>query len=241
MSNSNLILGGRKLSVVFRSLSIGKSKSVTAKDLPKRPPNPWATFYANNVGDCKKANPALKNADIMRKIGEDWKKVPENKKSAMKAVFEKEMVKYQKQMATIPADQIEAIARQKKTDKAEKNISAAKGELKEMLDRMKRPKRPYNSYFLYTSERAKDLPASLLAKPAPVRAAHLGTEWEKMSVHQKSVFEKKAAELKVNHVKAMDKWNKKMEREGKTMHIQFAKFMISEMYKKKAAAGSQTL
>merc|ERR1719158_308674 len=231
LSNSSLLLGSKSLNVAFRGLSIGKSHSNPVKELPKRPTTPWITFYVNNFQDRKKSFPGSPAYFVAKDLAQDWKKVPATKKTAMSTGYEKEMAKWKKQMAAIPAEQKEAIDRQKKADKAAKEISAAKGDLKEMLNRMKKPKRPLNSFMIYSEESKKNMPASLSATEKSKRA---GDEWEKMSTYQRSTYEKKAEELNAKFEKAYGKWERKMEREGKLIQIQFAKFRIAEMRKKAA-------
>ena len=236
MSNSSVLAGRKSLNIAMRGLSIGKSQSAPFKDLPKRPITPWITYYVNNFQDRKKSFPSSPVTVICKDLAQDWKKVPASKKTAMSTGFEKEMVKYKKQMAAVPQEQLDAIANQKKADKLAKEITAAKDDLKDMLNRMKKPKRPLNSYMLYAEEARKNLPASLSPTEKTKR---MGSEWEKMSAYQKSTYEKKAADLNANFEKALNKWEKKMEREGKLIQIQFAKFRISEMRKKAASSNPE--
>ena len=49
-------------------------------EIPKKPNTPWVNFFKANLPEHRKKNPGAKVSVLMSKIGEEWRKLPAQKK-----------------------------------------------------------------------------------------------------------------------------------------------------------------
>jgi len=231
LGHSSLLQGGgRILSLSFRNLAISKPQSNEPAGVPKKPNTPWITYYASNYPTYKKAHPNMAVGEIIKLISNEWKKVPEGKKSVMMATYQKEKLKWNKQMESVSQEAKDSTLTAKRSKKALSEMRTAQTDLKELLTRLGKPKKPLTSYMIYTEERRPALPQDMLPT---VKAKQMGEEWKKMTPKQKEPFEKKAAIAKDEHEKAMKRWNNKMEKEGQMFQIEAATARLTQ-WKNKA-------
>lgn len=213
MTSSCILLGGggRLLSASLRHLSVQAT-------LPKKPVTPWVTFWTNNLPAYKKNNPSLTQQEIMKKLGQDWKMVPEAKKSTMMIGYEKEKAKWAKQKEALPENDKEAAAKERKAKSIARQIKTVEGELKAMMELMPKPKKPISSYLIFLEKRRKELPSL----SAVDQMKQMGNEWKALSDKDKADFENKASQLKVAYEKSLTMWTRKMEKEGRMAMIDSA-------------------
>jgi hypothetical protein len=90
-----------------------------------------------------------------------------------------------------------------------------------------KPKRPMNSYmhFLIEKKRTMDNKGIEGTKVA-------ASQWKTMSEQERTTYEKKAADEKVQHEKDLKRWTAKMEKKGLMEAIEVAKLKVSALKKK---------
>merc|ERR1712083_203756 len=102
-------------------------------------------------------------------------------------------------------------------DKLEgKELRKAKQEKKNLLNSLNKPKRPLNAYMLYTLDRRVQLPSEMAHMDKMVK---MGKEWKEANKQLKDFYEKKQAELAKKYEKDLEKWNIKMNMDGKLVEI----------------------
>merc|ERR1719234_1963797 len=122
-------------------------------ELPKRPNTPWVNFFKATLPEYRRKHPGAKVSDLMSKISEEWKKLPAQKKDPMISQYEAEKVKFQKLMEKVPEEVKEKAKEEKRQKKAFTSGRNAAAELKAMLERLGKPKRPLTGYMLFSMDR----------------------------------------------------------------------------------------
>ena len=82
MGLRQLTMNSGNLSAVNLAASSNRQFSAAARpvEIPKRPNTPWVNFFKANLPEHRKKNPGAKVSDLMSKIGEEWRKLPAQKK-----------------------------------------------------------------------------------------------------------------------------------------------------------------
>jgi len=198
-------------------------------EIPKKPNTPWVNFFKANLPEHRKKNPGAKVSVLMSKIGEEWRKLPAQKKEPMVAQYEAEKVKYLKLMDKVPEEvkeQAKAEKRQKKVIASSKNAAM---ELKDMLESLGKPKRPLTGYMLFSKDRRARMTASERQKSPTEQISMLAAEWKGLSEAQKLPYLDKYEKLKAEHDRVMEKWTEKMSREGKMTGILAAQARVADL------------
>ena len=235
------------LSSSLRQLSLSYSLLEKSPiDLPKKPPTPWINYYSQNYQPYKKSFPDLTTPELMRKISQDWAKVPSEEKSKLQALYHKQKEVYATKLAEVPQDQIDeakAVKKAKQMEKQDKEIEkqaklnekqtlkdkkSAESELKNLLTSLKKPKRPVSSYILYCMDRRPKLPDSLSATE---KVKQMAEEWRESDRKTRERYEKKNKELVEMYEEELDSWSMRMHKEGKTEDIARAQTKVMQLRK----------
>jgi len=205
------------------------SAAPSPAEIPKRPNTPWVMFFKANLPEYRKKHPGAKVSDLMSKISEEWKNLPAHKKGPMVAQYEAEKVKFQKLMDKVPEEVKEKVKEEKRQKKAFTSGRNAAAELKAMLERLGKPKRPLTGYMLFSKDRRARMTASELQKSPPDIIRMLGAEWKGLPEAQKQPYNDKYEKLKAEHDRVMEKWTEKMVREGKMSGILAAQARVADL------------
>eukprot|EP00092_Neocalanus_flemingeri_P075483 GFUD01093500.1.p1 GENE.GFUD01093500.1~~GFUD01093500.1.p1 ORF type:complete len:267 (+),score=84.77 GFUD01093500.1:81-881(+) len=218
------------LSSSLRHFSISSALTVKSPtEIPKKPNTPWVNFYVKNLPTFKKSYPDLPTTEVMRKVSHEWAKVPEQDKSKLKTLFQKEKETYAAKMAKVPEELIENVKAVKKTKKIERQNTQEKKELKDLLASLNKPKRPLSAYLLFCQDIRPRLTADGLVGTEIVRK--MAVEWKQANTRNKELFEKKNEELVSKYVKELERWSKKMHEEGRNEEIVMAQSKVAKMRK----------
>ena len=154
---------------------------------PKRGLTAFMYFSQERRKELKKSEPDISFGGIAKKIGGEWKKIIDSKKSKFEKMAVKDKARYLKQMETYtpPADMDDG----KKNKKKKKDPKA--------------PKRGLSSFMFYSKERR----AVLKLKQPDIAfgevAKKIGAEWKKLNDSSKSEYQKLAAKDKQRYLKEM--------------------------------------
>ena len=154
----------------------------------------------------------------MRKISEEYKRLPEQDKAKMQQMYKKEMETYAIRLDKVPKEVMDKT----KADKKSKLLLKAGGkkkadaELKILLESLNKPKRPGNAYFQFCMDMRPHLPTGMKATE---QSKQLSKEWKQASKATKEKYEKYYSELVIKYEKELEKWSTKMHNQGKTEEI----------------------
>jgi len=230
---SNLTMNSATMKPGNISVNLASNRQFSAApspaEIPKRPNTPWVMFFKANLPEYRKKHPGAKVSDLMSKMSEEWKNLPAHKKGPMVAQYEAEKVKFQKLMDKVPEEVKEKAKEEKRQKKAFTSGRNAAAELKAMLERLGKPKRPLTGYMLFSKDRRARMTASELQKSPPDIIRMLGAEWKGLPEAQKQPYNDKYEKLKAEHDRVMEKWTEKMVREGKMSGILAAQARVADL------------
>ena len=207
------------LSTSFRSLCLTTTVYQAERvkcDIPKRPSNPWITYYAKHYPAFKKSYPSSTASDLMKKIHNQWVNVARTEKEKMQKVYHQELETFKKKMEEVPQEMLNELKAVKKDKLEVKGLRKAKQVKKDLLNSLNKPKRPLNAYMLYTLDRRPQLPSDMAYSDKIVK---MGTEWKEANKQLKDFYEKKQAALAKQYEKDLEKWNMKMHNDGQLIKI----------------------
>jgi hypothetical protein len=153
---------------------------------PKRGLTAFMYYSQERRKELKKSEPNISFGGVAKKIGGEWKKLNDSKKSKFEKMAVKDKERYLKQMEsyTPPADMDGG-----KKNKKKKDPNA--------------PKRGLSSFMFYSKERR----AVLKVKQPDIAfgevAKKIGAEWKKLSDSKKSEYQKLAEKDKQRYLKEM--------------------------------------
>merc|ERR1712236_172565 len=118
--------------------------------------------------------------------------------------------------AQVPKDKIDQVKAVNKLKQLDKKKKLAEEELKNFLKRMKKPKRPQSSFFLYVAARMPNLPDNLKVTE---KVKVISTEWNAMDAKTKELYEDKSKMKQTKYATAFERWNKRMNKEDRDVEI----------------------
>lgn len=88
-----------KIEIEIKKNNVNKKK-FKDPNMPKKPMTPFIFFNKENIDEYKRKNPNEKVyvTKIVKKSGEDWKKLKENEKEKYIKMFDKDKKRYEKEI-----------------------------------------------------------------------------------------------------------------------------------------------
>ncbi|XP_036591847.1 transcription factor A, mitochondrial [Trichosurus vulpecula] len=194
-------------------------KDCTLSNAPKKPVTSYIRFVMDHRPIVRKQNPDLKNTEIIKKIAEAWRELPESQKKvyeeATKAdlkIYKEELSKY---MAELHPNQRKILKEEKRRRKFRKEAIKKKRE----LTAFGKPKRPRSGYNIFVSEHfkeAKGISAQEMLKL-------LNDEWKNLAESRKQVYLQLAEDDKIRYANEIKLWEEKMLEIGREDLLQYSK------------------
>jgi len=213
----------------FRQLSVSPSMMLQL-DMPKKPMTPWITYYTKNFAAIKKSLPTVPTAQLMKKLSEDFKRMPEQEKAEMQQVYQKQMEMYSVKLAKVPQDVLDKMKSLKKAKRAMKAGSQGKtealAELRSLQESLEKPKKPANPYIMFMNDRRSNMSSSGLI-PAE-QTKQLAKEWSQAGTAVKEKYDKAFAKLSAKYKKDLEKWNTEMNENGKIEELNAAQMKLTK-------------
>jgi len=168
----------------------------------------------------------------MKKISEDWARVPEQEKAKMQEMYEKEKEDYAIKLAKVPQNILDKVKEEKDLKKSNRLNRAtskvkteAEKELKSLLEKLNKPKKPMSSYLMFCMDRRPHLPPQLKSNEI---IAHLAKEWNQASPTIKENYNKEHAKLAAKYEEELEKWSMQMHSQGRTEEITRAEMKLAQ-------------
>lgn len=158
------------------------------KNKPKRGLTAFMYFSQERRKEIKNSEPNISFGDVAKKIGVEWKKLNDSKKSKFEKMAVKDKARYLKQMEsyTPPADSGDDVV---KKIKKKKDPNA--------------PKRGLSSFMFFSKERRVVLKSKHPDISFGEVAKKIGVEWKKLSDSHKSKYLKLAENDKQRYLKQL--------------------------------------
>ncbi|XP_072485014.1 transcription factor A, mitochondrial isoform X2 [Notamacropus eugenii] len=194
-------------------------KDCTLSNAPKKPWSSYIRFTMEQRPMLTQQNPNLKSTEIIKKLAEAWRELPESQKKvyedATKAalqVYKEEAAKY---MAELSPNQKKILKEEKRRRKIRKEVIKKKRE----LTFFGKPKKPRSGYNIFISEHFKE--AKGISSQQMMKL--LNEEWKSLSSSRKQVYVQLAQDDKIRYVNEMKSWEEKMLEIGREDLLRFRK------------------
>ncbi|XP_003473618.2 transcription factor A, mitochondrial [Cavia porcellus] len=211
-SGAELCAGcGSRLRSPFSFVYVPKWFSSTSNGYPKRPANAYARFLKEKLSITRAQNPGTKITEIMRRLGEQWKELPDAEKKIYEDAYKEEWKAYKEERNRINETlslSERAVLAQSKTQ----NHLKRKGIIKKELLTLGKPKRPRTAYNIYLAEYIPDCEATTIQ--AKWKSAY--ENWKNLSDSQKQVYEQLAEDDKIRYRNEIKSWEEQMIEVGRS-------------------------
>ncbi|XP_066098558.1 transcription factor A, mitochondrial [Saccopteryx bilineata] len=211
-SGADLCAGcGTRLRSPFSFVYIPRWFSSALSSYPKKPMSSYVRFSKEKLPIFKAQNPDARNSELIKKIAELWRTLPDSEKKiyedAYKAdwqAYKEEINRIQEQLTPTQRVSLEKELIQKRSKK--KSIMK-----KRELTLLGKPKRPRSAYNIYVAERfqeAKDGTVQLKLKS-------VNESWKNLSNSQKQVYIQLAEDDKNRYYNEIESWEEQMVEVGR--------------------------
>lgn len=202
---------GSRLRSPFSFAYVPRWFSSTLSGFPKKPMTSYVRFSKEQLPIFKAQNPDAKNSELIKKIAELWRELPDSEKKiyedAYRAdwqVYKEEVNRIQEQLTPSQMVSLEKEIMQKRL---KKKALIKKRELT-MLGKPKRPRSAYNIFIAERFQEAKD-------GPSQVKLKTINENWKNLSSSQKQVYIQLAEDDKVRYYNEMKSWEEQMVEVGR--------------------------
>ncbi|XP_043842858.1 transcription factor A, mitochondrial [Dromiciops gliroides] len=194
-------------------------KNCTLSDAPKKPLSSYLRFLMDHRPILKGQNPDLKNTEIIKKLAEAWRELPESQKKiyeeATRADFKEYKEEVAKYKAQLSPDQKKVLKEERRLKRARKDIIKKKRE----LTIFGKPKKPRSAYNIFISEHFKESRGISSQEMLKI----LNQEWKTMSLSRKQVYIQLAEDDKIRYTNEIKSWEEKMLEIGREDLVRFTK------------------
>ncbi|CAK6436322.1 unnamed protein product [Pipistrellus nathusii] len=197
---------GSRLRAPFSFVYIPRWFSSTLSSYPKKPMTSYVRFSKEQLPIYKAKNPDAKNSELIKKIAEIWRELPESQKKiyedAYKAdwqAYKEEINRLQEQLTPSQKVSLEKEMMQKRLKK--KSILK-----KRELTLLGKPKRPRSAYNIFISECFQGAKTGSLQ----IRLKNINERWKNLSDAEKQVYIQLAEDDKARYYSEIKSWEEQM-------------------------------
>ncbi|XP_027696520.1 transcription factor A, mitochondrial [Vombatus ursinus] len=194
-------------------------KDCTLSNAPKKPWSSYIRFSMEHRPILKEQNPDLKNTEIIKKLAEAWRELPESQKKVYKEatnaalkIYKEEALKYRSQL---DPNQKKILREESRRKKARRELIKKKRE----LTIFGKPKKPRSGYNIFISEHFKEAKGTSAQQMMKI----LNEEWKHLSSSRKQVYLQLAEDDKIRYENEIKSWEEKMLEIGRDDLLRFRK------------------
>ncbi|XP_053442311.1 transcription factor A, mitochondrial [Nycticebus coucang] len=197
---------GSRLRIPLSFVYIPRWFSSDLTNYPKKPMSSYLRFSKEQLPIIRAQNPDVKNTELIKKIAELWRKLPDSEKKiyedASRAAWEAYKEEINKIQEQLTPTQIVSLEKEIMQKRLKKKALIKKRELT-ILGKPKRPRTAYNIFVSECFQDARD--DSSQAKLKTINEA-----WKNMSSSQKQVYFQFAKDDKIRYENEMKSWEEQM-------------------------------
>ena len=231
--------------------------AMTSVSLPELPPGPkraqsaYLYFCADRRPSIKQAHPDMKGTDIMTKLGDLWRELPDSAKIPFQEEAEKDKNRYDRENAIYQRENKEIIAKYKEAKKASKKQLKNQVIPKSLLPELpKPPKRAQSAYLFFCQERRVMIKDQFPEMKGTEIVTKLGQQWQTLNESQKTRyvaeakkdkerFERENAQYKRDHADEITRYNDTKRNLKK--QTKYGAFVTSEFVQQHIAGGAKKM
>uniref|UniRef100_A0A8C3YVE0 Transcription factor A, mitochondrial n=1 Tax=Catagonus wagneri TaxID=51154 RepID=A0A8C3YVE0_9CETA len=186
--------------------------SSSLSGFPKKPMTSYVRFSKEQLPIFKAQNPDAKNSELIKKIAELWRELPDSEKKIYEDAYRADWQAYKEERSRIQEQltpsQIISLEKEIMQKRLKKKALIKKRELT-MLGKPKRPRSAYNIFIAERFQEAKD-------GPSQVKLKTIHENWKNLSNPQKQVYIQLAEDDKVRYYNEMKSWEEQMVEVGRS-------------------------
>ncbi|XP_068957921.1 transcription factor A, mitochondrial isoform X2 [Petaurus breviceps papuanus] len=194
-------------------------KDCTLSNFPKKPWSSYIRFTMERRPMLKAQYPHLKSTEVIKKLAEAWRELPESQKKIYEEATKAELKIYKeessKYMAKLNPDQKKILKEEKRRRKTKKEIIKKKRE----LTAFGKPKKPRSGYNIFVSEHFKEAKGG----SSQEKLKSLNKEWSNLSPSRKQVYLQLAEDDRIRFANEIKSWEEKMLEIGREDLLHFSK------------------
>ncbi|XP_025289873.1 transcription factor A, mitochondrial [Canis lupus baileyi] len=211
-SGADLCAGcGSRLRSPFSFAYVPRCFSSTANYYPKKPLTSYVRFSKEQLPIFKAQNPDAKNSELIRKIAQLWRELPESEKKIYEDAYRADWQAYKEEINRIQEQltpsQIMSLEKEILQKRLKKKALIKKRELT-MLGKPKRPRSAYNIFIAERFQETKD-------GTSQVKLKTINENWKNLSSSQKQVYIQLANDDKIRYYNEMKSWEEQMMEVGR--------------------------
>ncbi|XP_003409078.1 transcription factor A, mitochondrial [Loxodonta africana] len=197
---------GSRLRFPLSFVCVPRWFSSTLGSYPKKPLSSYLRFSTEQLPIFKAQNPDAKNSELIKKIAQLWRDLPDSEKKVYEDAYRADWQAYKEEVNRIQEQltpsQIVSMEKEIMQKRLKRKALIKKRELT-MLGKPKRPRTAYNIFISESFQEAKD--ASSQAKMKTVNE-----NWKNLSSSQKQVYIQLAKDDKIRYDNEMKLWEAQM-------------------------------
>jgi len=194
--------------------------------VPKRPLTAWLEFCRINRPMVRRAQPTLGGPELLKVMGEMWKRVSPTEKEKYTARARQRYEDYARAVeqwkASVSNEEQAALTMAKREEKLAKEksemLARQRREKKQLREELGMPKRPLSSYLRYYMEQ-NELRLKTGAKADQAWRSEIVLKFKKLPASELDRLKKQFDKDKKSYEVAMELWNKKMANDGRITQV----------------------
>ncbi|KAM9061054.1 transcription factor A, mitochondrial [Sarcophilus harrisii] len=194
-------------------------KDCTLSNAPKKPLSAYIRFTMEHRPLLKEQNPDLKSTEIIKKLAEAWRELPQSKKKVYEEATKAEFEVYKEENSKYIAELNHAEKKNLKEEKRRKRVRKEIIKKKRELTIFGKPKKPRSGYNIFISEHFKEGKGISSQETMKI----LNEEWKNLSPSQKQVYLQLAEDDKIRYANEIKSWEEKMIEIGREDLLRFRK------------------
>ncbi|EPQ07061.1 Transcription factor A, mitochondrial, partial [Myotis brandtii] len=143
---------GTRLCAPFRFVYIPRWFSSTLSSYPKKPMTSYVRFSKEQLAIYKARNPEAKNSELIKKIAEIWRELPESEKKIYEDAYKADWQAYKEELNRIQEQLTPSQKVSLEKEMMQKRLKKKSILKKRELTLLGKPKRPRSAYNIFISE-----------------------------------------------------------------------------------------
>ncbi|XP_006831162.1 PREDICTED: transcription factor A, mitochondrial isoform X1 [Chrysochloris asiatica] len=206
-SGAELCAGcGSRLRFPLRFVYIPRWFSSTLGSYPKKPLSSYLRFSTEQLPKYKAQNPDAKNSELIKKIAQQWRELPDSEKKVYEDAYRVDWEAYKEEINRIQEQLTPSQIISMEKEIMQKRLKRKALIKKRELTMLGKPKRPRSAYNIYISERFQETKDG--SSQAKLKAVN--EKWKSMSSSEKQVYIQLAKDDKIRYDNEMKLWEAQM-------------------------------
>lgn len=173
----------------------------------------YVRFSKEQLPIFKAQNPAAKNSELIKKIAQVWRELPESKKKPYEDAYRADWELYKEELEKIKKHLTPGQLVSLEKEVLQKRLKRKALQKKKELLLLGKPKRPRSAYNIYISEKFQEAKGD--DDPTQVKLKAINENWKNLSHSQKQVYVQLAEDDKARYFNEMKSWEEQMIEAGR--------------------------